>query len=123
MEKTTALRKLMLAGGLLLGSTLAMAQSQTSGVITDANGEPLIGVTIMEQGTNNGTVTDANGRYTLTTTKAGARLKVSYVGYADQVITPGQSVVLKEDNQTLNEVVVVGYGTMRRRTSPPRSRR
>ncbi len=115
MEKTTALRKLMLAGGLLLGSTLAMAQSQTSGVITDANGEPLIGVTVMEQGTNNGTVTDANGRYTLTTTKAGARLKVSYVGYADQVITPGQSVVLKEDNQTLNEVVVVGYGTMRRK--------
>ena len=58
MEKNTALRKLMLAGGLLLGSTLAMAQSQTSGVITDANGEPLIGVTVMEQGTNNGTVTD-----------------------------------------------------------------
>ncbi len=115
MEKNTALRKLMLAGGLLLGSTLAMAQSQTSGVITDANGEPLIGVTVMEQGTSNGTVTDANGRYTLTTTKAGARLKVSYVGYADQVITPGQSVVLKEDNQTLNEVVVVGYGTMRRK--------
>lgn len=114
MEKNTALRKLMLAGGLLLGSTLAMAQSQTSGVITDANGEPLIGVTVMEQGTNNGTVTDINGRYTLTT-KAGARLKVSYVGYTDQIIAPGQSVVMKEDNKTLNEVVVVGYGTMRRK--------
>jgi iron complex outermembrane receptor protein len=100
---------------MLLGSTLAMAQTQKSGVITDANGDPLIGVTVMEQGTNNGTVTDANGRYTLTTTKANARLKVSYVGYADQVITPGQSAVLKEDDKTLNEVVVVGYGTMRRK--------
>lgn len=111
----TALWRTLLPAGLLLCSTVAMAQSQKTGVISDANGEPLIGVTVMEQGTNNGTVTDANGRYTLKTTKPNARLKVSYVGYADQVITPGQSVSLKEDNAMLNEVVVVGYGTMRRK--------
>jgi TonB-linked SusC/RagA family outer membrane protein len=105
----------MLSASLLLCSSVAMAQTQKSGVITDANGEPLIGVTVMEQGTTNGTVTDVNGRYTLTTTKANARLKVSYVGYVDQLINPGQSVVLQEDNKTLNEVVVVGYGTMRRK--------
>lgn len=109
------IRATVLSASLLLCSSVAMAQTQKSGVITDATGEPLIGVTVMEQGTTNGTVTDVNGRYTLTTTKADAKLKVSYVGYVDQVINPGQSVVLQEDNKTLNEVVVVGYGTMRRK--------
>ena len=108
-------RTIMLAASLLLCSSVAMAQSQKSGVITDANGEPLIGVTVMEEGTGNGTVTDVNGRYTLTTTRKNARLKVSYVGYEDQEISPGESVMLKEDNKMLNEVVVVGYGTMRRK--------
>lgn len=111
----TGVRTAVLSASLLLCSSVALAQSQTSGTITDANGDPLIGVTVMEQGTTNGTVTDANGRYTLTTTRKNAKLKVSYVGYTDQVITPGQSVVLKEDDKTLNEVVVVGYGTMRRK--------
>ena len=109
------MQKAVLSASLLLCSTVAMAQSQKSGVITDSNGEPLVGVTVMEQGTTNGTVTDANGRYTITTTKPGAKLKVSYVGYLDRVITPGQNAVLKDDNKMLNEVVVVGYGTMRRK--------
>ena len=109
------MQKAVLSASLLLCGTVAMAQSQKSGVITDSNGEPLVGVTVMEQGTSNGTVTDINGRYTITTTKPGAKLKVSYVGYEDRVIAPGQSVVLKDDNKMLNEVVVVGYGTMRRK--------
>lgn len=109
------MQKAVLSASLLLCGTVAMAQSQKSGVITDSNGEPLVGVTVMEQGTTNGTVTDINGRYTITTKKPGAKLKVSYVGYEDRVITPGQSVVLKDDNKMLNEVVVVGYGTMRRK--------
>lgn len=108
-------RTIVLTASLLLCNVVMMAQSQTSGVITDAKGEPLIGVTVIEQGTGNGTVTDVNGRYTLTTTRKNARLKVSYVGYEEQIITPGQSVSLVEDNKTLNEVVVVGYGTMRRK--------
>lgn len=109
------MRAAMLSASLLLCSSVAMAQSQKSGVITDAKGEPLVGVTVMEQGTANGTVTDINGRYTLTTKSKDAKLKVSYVGYTEQIITPGESVVLKEDDKTLNEVVVVGYGTMRRK--------
>lgn len=109
------LLKTMFSASLLLCSTAAMAQSQKSGVIKDANGEPLVGVTVLEQGTSNGTVTDVNGRYTLKTTKPNAKLKVSYIGYESQVITPGQSVTLSANDATLNEVVVVGYGTMRRK--------
>ena len=109
------LLKTMFSASLLLCSTAAMAQSQKSGVIKDANGEPLIGVTVLEQGTSNGTVTDVNGRYTLKTTKPNAKLKVSYIGYESQIITPGQSVTLSANDATLNEVVVVGYGTMRRK--------
>lgn len=107
--------KTLFSASLLLCSTAAMAQSQKSGVIKDANGEPLIGVTVLEQDTSNGTVTDVNGRYTLKTTKPNAKLKVSYIGYESQVITPGQSVTLSANDATLNEVVVVGYGTMRRK--------
>lgn len=107
--------KTLFSASLLLCSTAAMAQSQKSGVIKDANGEPLIGVTVLEQGTSNGTVTDVNGRYTLKTTKPNAKLKVSYIGYESQIITPGQSVTLSANDATLNEVVVVGYGTMRRK--------
>ena len=109
------LLKTLFSASLLLCSTAAMAQSQKSGVIKDANGEPLIGVTVLEQGTSNGTVTDVNGRYTLKTTKPNAKLKVSYIGYESQIITPGQSVTLSANDATLNEVVVVGYGTMRRK--------
>ena len=72
------MQKAVLSASLLLCGTAAMAQSQKSGVITDSNGEPLVGVTVMEQGTTNGTVTDANGRYTITTTKPGAKLKWFY---------------------------------------------
>ena len=107
--------KTLFSASLLLCSTAAMAQSQKSGVIKDANGEPLIGVTVLEQGTSNGTVTDVNGRYTLKTTKPNAKLKVSYIGYESKIITPGQSVTLSANDATLNEVVVVGYGTMRRK--------
>lgn len=107
--------KTMLSASLLLCSTAVMAQSQKTGVITDSDGNPLIGVTVLEQGTQNGAITDIDGRYTITTTTPNAKLKVSYVGYEDQIITPGSSVTMKEDNTQLNEVVVVGYGTMQRK--------
>ncbi len=109
------LRRPLLSAALLLCGATAMAQGLKTGVITDANGEPLVGVSVLEQGTQNGTTTDSNGRYRLTTTKAGAKLRVTYTGYEPQVITPGQDVKMKESNQTLKEYVVVGYGTMRRK--------
>lgn len=109
------LRRPLLSAALLLCGATAMAQGLRTGVVTDANGEPLVGVSVLEQGTQNGTTTDANGRYRLNTTKAGAKLRVTYTGYEPQLITPGQDVKMKEADQTLNEFVVVGYGTMRRK--------
>lgn len=99
---------------LLLCSTIVMAQSMKTGRVTDTDGEPLVGVTVQEIGTNNGTVTDIDGNYKLNV-KAGAKLKVSYIGFKSQTISPGQSIKLQDDSKKLNEVVVVGYGTMRRK--------
>ena len=109
-----ALCKTLCTAALLFFGGVAMAQNNVSGIITDEQGEPLIGVTVTEVGTNNATVTDIDGRYSLNV-KNGARLSVSYVGYATQTISAGQSVQMKEDQEVLNEVVVVGYGTMRRK--------
>ena len=108
------LSKALLSMALFACSTAAFAQNEVTGVITDAQGEPLIGVTVMEAGTQNGAITDLDGRYRLNV-KPGAKLVVSYIGYETQTVNPGQNVVLAEDNATLNEVVVVGYGTMRRK--------
>jgi iron complex outermembrane receptor protein len=100
----------------LLCSTVMLAQNKVSGTVLDAAGEPLIGVSVLEAGTTNGVVTDFNGKFTLTV-KQGARLTISYVGYTSQTVAArnGMTVTLQEDNQLLNEVVVVGYGTMRRK--------
>ena len=100
----------------LLCSTVMLAQNKVSGTVLDATGEPLIGVSVLEAGTNNGVVTDFDGNYTLTV-KQGAKLTFSYVGYLSQTLaaTNGMKVTLQEDNKVLNEVVVVGYGTMRRK--------
>ena len=109
-------RKAMLFALFLLCSTVMMAQNKVSGTVLDANGEPLIGVSVLEAGTNNGAVTDINGKFSLSA-KSGARLAISYVGYTAQTLAArdGMTVTLQEDNKLLNEVVVVGYGTMRRK--------
>ena len=100
----------------LLCSTVMLAQNKVSGTVLDATGEPLIGVSVLEAGTNNGVVTDFDGNYTLTV-KQGAKLTFSYVGYLSQTVAAknGLKITLQEDNKVLNEVVVVGYGTMRRK--------
>ena len=101
----------------LVSSTMAFAQNKVSGVVTDANGEPLIGVTVMEVGTQNGSVTDIDGRFALNVAQ-GKQLQFSYVGYTTKNVTVSGStmnVTLAEDNALLEEVVVVGYGTMRRK--------
>jgi len=110
------MQKTMLFVFFLLCSTVMMAQQKVSGTVLDATGEPLIGVSVLEAGTSNGTVTDMNGKFTLSV-KQGARLTVSYVGYTAQTVAArnGITVTLEEDNKLLNEVVVVGYGTMRRK--------
>ena len=101
----------------LLCSTMAFAQSKVSGVVTDSQGEPLIGVTVMEVGTQNGAVTDMDGRYSINVAQ-GKSLQFSYVGYTAKTLRVSGNqlnVTLEEANKTLNEVVVVGYGTMRRK--------
>ena len=85
------------------------------GTVTDANGEPIIGATVMETGTRNGTVTDIDGRFSFTTNR-NAMLEVSYVGFKTKTIKAGENVkiTLEEDLRDLNEVVVIGYGTQKK---------
>lgn len=110
------MRRVLFSSALLLVSTLTFAQSNVSGTVKDANGEPLIGVSVLEVGTQNGAVTDMYGNYKLNV-KPGAKLKISYIGFTPQTVKAGSNsqIVLQEDNTALNEVVVVGYGTMRRK--------
>lgn len=110
------MRRVLFSSALLLVSSLTFAQSNVSGTVKDANGEPLIGVSVLEVGTQNGAVTDKYGNYKLNV-KPGAKLKISYIGFTPQTVKAGSNsqIVLQEDNTALNEVVVVGYGTMRRK--------
>ena len=94
------------------------AKKQVTGKIVDASGEPIVGANVVEKGTTNGTITDMDGNFTLEVSEK-ALLVVSYIGYASQEITVGNqsqlSVKLHEDTETLDEVVVVGYGTARKK--------
>jgi TonB-dependent starch-binding outer membrane protein SusC len=92
--------------------------AQVQGTVTDANNEPLAGVSVREKGTNNGTTTDASGRFSLTVAD-NATLEISSVGYASQEIAvSGQATInvkLAQSTVNLNEIVVVGYGTQQRK--------
>lgn len=83
------------------------------GVVKDANGEAIIGASVIEKGNaKNCTVTDIDGNYTLKV-KRGATLTISYIGYISQE-TKGGNIILEEDLKSLNEVVVIGYGTQKK---------
>lgn len=91
------------------------AKVTVTGVVKDAQGEPIIGASVMEKGTSNGAISDLDGKFSLNV-KPGAQLVVSYVGYVSKEVKAGKniSVTLEEDNKLINEVVVVGYGTQRK---------
>ena len=93
----------------------AMAQNQTvKGTVVDENGEPVIGASVMLVGkTGVGVVTDFDGNYSIQV-PSGAKVSISYIGYITQVVKPGGKVQLKEDSQSLEEVVVVGYGSQKK---------
>ena len=95
----------------------ALAQSTVKGTVTDESGEPIIGATVRVRGANAGVITDLNGAFTIQAAPS-ATIDVSYVGYLSQSIAlNGKSnvtVVLREDNAMLEDVVVIGYGTMRK---------
>jgi TonB-linked SusC/RagA family outer membrane protein len=88
-----------------------------TGVVQDAEGEPVIGANVVEKGTTNGITTDADGRFTLQVA-SNAVLVISYIGYAPQEMPVGNNssftITMEEDTQMLDEVVVVGYGTARK---------
>ncbi|MCQ2334323.1 MAG: TonB-dependent receptor [Paludibacteraceae bacterium] len=110
--------RLLMFAMMLLMSFAAMAQT-VSGVVSDAGKEPIIGASVLEQGTSNGTVTDFDGHFTLNVSDANATLVVSYVGMkAQEVALKGRTnlqITLQEDKEVLDEVVVIGYGTAKRR--------
>ena len=105
----------------LLVAFAAQAQKshRVSGVVTDEAGEPVIGATVMIVGTSNGVSTDIEGRFVLSDVPASGELRISYVGYDPQVIKVGDrsefKIELKENATVLEDVVVVGYGTMRKK--------
>lgn len=92
---------------------------QLKGKVVDFQGEPLIGVNVVVKGTTNGSMTDVDGNFTIEDVPDNAVLVVSYVGYHTQEIPAGGmssvSITLQEDTQTLDEVVVVGYGSFKKR--------
>lgn len=104
---------------LLLIGVQAFAQSAVSGKVTDEAGEPCVGANVLIKGTTTGTMTDLDGNYSLTDVRKGAILVFSSIGYTSQEVRLGSSsvvnVVLKSDADFLNEVVIVGYGTAKRK--------
>ena len=95
----------------------ALAQSVIRGTVNDEAGEPIIGASVTVVGTRTGGVTDLNGQFSVNAA-SDARLEVSYVGYLTQKVSVNGrqniNIVMKEDNQMLSDVVVVGYGTMKK---------
>lgn len=108
--------------GLLFFANVALAQFTVTGTITDANQEPLIGVSILVKGTTVGTVTDFNGNYTLDVPGESATIEFSYTGFGGQSIEVNSSnnkidVVMKEDIAKLDEVVVTGLASSIKRSN------
>ncbi len=101
----------------LLCAGALFAQNRVTGTVTDDTGQGVIGASVMEKGTSNGAITDLDGNYTITV-RNGAVLVFSSIGYATQEIAysgqPVINVTLAEDTEFLDEVVVVGYGTMKK---------
>ena len=97
---------------------LAQAQSVIKGTVLDATTrEPMIGVNVVEKGTHNATVTDLEGNFNLLNVKPGATITLTYVGYVDQELPVEKvkgTILLAEDDKTLSEVVVVGFGTQKK---------
>lgn len=113
-----AKRSLLLVALFVIGCLQLMAQTRTiKGEVTDAqNGEALIGATVIVEGEKGGTVTDFDGNFSLQVSSSAKKIKVSYIGYIDKVlsVSDNMKVKLESDSKALADVVVIGYGTARK---------
>lgn len=106
----------------ILNCSIAQAASPNSyvikGKVTDKNGEAIIGANVLEKSSTNGTTTDTNGKFILTVQNEKSTLEVSYIGYITQNVKIGKGedlhIILAEDSRMIDEVVVVGYQTLRK---------
>lgn len=119
----TGMCMLLLSGGIPFqveaASFLSVESTQQNrkitGTVVDQAGEPVIGANVVQKGTTNGTITDVDGRFTLEC-PAGCQLTISFIGYQQLLVkaADGMKAVMKEDSKTLDEVVVVGYGFVKK---------
>ena len=124
VKANTTQNPLLKATATTQNSALQRVQANTrtiTGVVKDAQGEPLIGVSVQVKGTGKGAITNIDGQYTLTTNESNPTLVFSYVGYTAQELAAGSrsqvDVTLKEDSKVLGEVVVTAMGIMRKQES------
>ena len=100
------------------GQNKSQTRKKVTGVVRDQNGEPIIGANVVEKGTTNGTITDVDGRFSLEVYSKGTLL-VSYIGFTSRELIIGNQsnieIQLKEDMEALDEVVVIGYGTAKKK--------
>lgn len=109
----------MMMAGLFLSIGMAVAQSTVSGtVVSQEDGQPIIGASVKVVGTTTGTVTDLDGHFSLASVNKGAQLEISYIGMVTKIVRAenNMSITLETDQKTLDEVVVVAYGTAKRQS-------
>jgi len=120
MNLTIRLKRALMLTAVSAIAMASYAQSTVKGTVKDANGEPIVGVSVIVKGTGTGVITDIDGNYSIPNVKQGQSLTFSSIGFASQEIKIGGgkttfNVTLSEDNKSLDEVVVIGYGTVKRR--------
>lgn len=116
-KSRTVIRSFLLIVAALLISSAAFAQqTKVTGKVVDEQNEPVVGATVQVEGTTNGTATNVDGQFTLEV-NSGTRLRFSYVGFKTLTIKAanGMKVTMQEDANTLNEVVTIGYGSVKRK--------
>ena len=96
----------------------AQSKYEVKGVVVDTTGTPVIGASVIEQGTTNGVTTDLNGQYALRVNSAESIVVISFIGYKTQELVASssllQNVILEEDSEMIDDVVVIGYGTVKK---------
>ena len=96
----------------------AQSKYEVKGVVVDTTGTPVIGASVVEQGTTNGVTTDLNGQYVLRVNSAESVVVISFIGYKTQELVASssllQNLVLEEDSEMIDDVVVIGYGTVKK---------